>query len=43
MAGSQGENGMPPPSPIDIPFDDSYFGEVPPLPPTEEDYLAELE
>ncbi len=44
VAGSQGENGMPPPPPIDIPFDDSYFGEVPPPPPpTEEDYLLELE
>lgn len=37
----QGENGVPP-LPADIPFDDSYFGEVPP-PPAEEDYLAELE
>lgn len=44
VTGSQGENGMPPPPPIDIPFDDSYFGEVPPPPPpTEEDYLLELE
>lgn len=44
VAGSQGENGMPHPPPIDIPFDDSYFGEVPPPPPpTEEDYLLELE
>lgn len=39
----QGENGMPPPPPSDIPFDDGYFGEVPPMPPAEEDYLAELE
>lgn len=39
----QGENGMPPPPPEDIPFDDSYFAEVPPMPVAEEDYLAELE
>ncbi len=36
-------NMPPPPPPVDIPFDDSYFGEVPPMPPVEEDYLAELE
>lgn len=39
---TKGENGMPPP-PADIPFDDSYFGEAPPMPVSEEDYLQELE
>lgn len=34
---------MPPPPPTDIPFDDGYFGEVPPMPVAEEDYLLELE
>lgn len=38
----QVENGMLPP-PADIPFDDSYFGEAPPMPLVEEDYLQELE
>ena len=33
---------MPPPPLQDIPFDDGYFGEVPPM-PSEEDYLVELE
>ncbi len=39
---TKGENSMPPP-PTDIPFDDSYFGEAPPMPVAEEDYLQELE
>ena len=33
---------MPPMPPQDIPFDDGYFGEAMPPPPTDEDYLEEL-